>query len=103
MDPIVQRFMAGVSDAGAAVLSGRTADVPPEQAFRMGVEAILPEIFGAWGIAFMPTMERATVTRRRIDMLCGRVVTEYKAPGVLGSAAGYAAATEQAQDYLQQL
>lgn len=83
--------------------AGDLGGLLPEQAFRCHVEAALPEVFGVWGITFMPSMERATVTKRRIDMLCGRLVTEYKAPGVLGTPAGYEAALEQTKDYIEQL
>lgn len=103
MDPTVDRFLSVVRDAAASVKSGATGGLPPEQAFRRSVEASLPGIFAGWGIAFMPTLERATVTRHRIDMLCGRVVTEYKAPGVLATPAGYDGALDQAKDYIEQL
>lgn len=103
MEPIVARFLGCVREAAERVIRGETSGLPPEQAFRAAVEAVLPEVFAGWGIAFMPRMERATVTKRRIDMLCGRVVTEYKAPGVLATAAGYDSALEQAKDYIEQL
>lgn len=92
-----------MSDAANAVVRGETRGLRPEQAFRSSVEALLPEMFAGWGIAFMPTLERATVTKRRIDMLCGRVVTEYKAPGILTADAGYSQALEQTKDYIEQL
>lgn len=103
MEPIVKQFMTVVSAAAAAVRSGNTGGQLPEQAFRIAVEAELPGIFGAWGISFMPSMERFTVTKRRIDMLCGRLVTEYKAPGVLGTGAQFESALKQARDYIEQL
>lgn len=103
MEPMIERFMSVVSNAAADVKAGKTGGKLPEQAFRLAVEAALPSIFSTWGIAFMPSMERATVTKRRIDMLCGRLVTEYKAPGVLGTVAGFEAALEQTRDYIEQL
>jgi hypothetical protein len=103
MEPIVENFLGRVREAAERVAHGETGGLPPEQAFRTAVEAVLPGIFSEWGIAFMPSMERATVTKRRIDMLCGRVVTEYKAPGVLATTAGYNGAIEQARDYIEQL
>jgi hypothetical protein len=102
-DPLVQKFYALVRNAAASVRRRIEPGVKPEQSFRRFVEAALPEIFGDWGIAFMPSMERATVTKRRIDMLCGRVVTEYKAPGILGSSQAYGEALDQAKDYIEQL
>ena len=103
MDLIVEQFLHAVGNAASEVRAGRTGGQRPEQAFRRAVEAALPEIFGLWGIAFMPSMERATVTKRRIDMLCGRLVVEYKAPGVLADSSGYEEALDQARDYIEQL
>jgi hypothetical protein len=103
VEAIVEKSLGVVRDAAGVVRAGDVGDLLPEQAFRRRVEATLPEVFGSWGITFMPSMERATVTKRRIDMLCGRLVTEYKAPGVLGSPTGYEAALEQARDYIEQL
>ncbi len=103
MEAIVEHFLEAVRDAAAAVRKRKPDGTPPELAFRRIVEAALPGIFESWGIAFMPSMERATVTKRRIDMLCGRLVTEYKAPGVLATQAGYDEAMEQARDYIEQL
>jgi len=103
VDDIVLEFHEAVHRAAASVKAGDTDGLPPEQAFRRRVEAALPKFFGQWGIAFMPSMERATVTKRRIDMLCGRLVTEYKQPGVLATNLGYSDALDQAQDYVQSL
>lgn len=103
MEAIVEKFLGVVRDAAGVVRAGDVGGHLPEQAFRRRVEAALPEVFGLWGITFMPSMERATVTKRRIDMLCGRLVTEYKAPGVLASLPGYEAALEQTRDYIEQL
>lgn len=103
MDAAVETFEQTVRRAAEAVGSGNTGGQKPEQAFRRAVEAALSDTFAGWGLAFMPSMERATVTRRRIDMLCGRVVTEYKAPGVLASEGEFQSALEQAKDYIDQL
>jgi len=102
MDEVLEAFHAAVRTAANAT-RGADKTSAPEQVFRRGVEAALSSIFTTWGVTFAPSMERATVTKRRIDMLCGRVVMEYKAPGVLENVAAFSAAQEQARDYLEQL
>ena len=66
MEAIVEEFLGVVRDAACAVRAGTVGGLLPEQAFRRRIEAALPVVFGTWGITFLPSMERATVTNRRI-------------------------------------
>ncbi|HOU89949.1 MAG TPA: N-6 DNA methylase [Polyangiaceae bacterium] len=103
MEPVIERFVARVRQAADGVVGGETGGLPPEAALRVGVEAALSEALAGWGVVFTPALERATVTTRRSGVLCGRVVTEYRAPGALATSAGYEGALEQARDRLERL
>ena len=75
----------------------------PEKIFRQRFESLISCQFKEWAQDFMPDMERVTITGRRLDMLCGRVVVEYKAPKILKTLKNYYSSLEQAQDYIESL
>lgn len=96
-------FSTRISSVADHIKEHGAGSKEPEQVLREDFEAALACHFEEWGIEFEPQMERRTITRGRLDMLCGRVVTEYKAPGVLKSSTGYGEALLQARDYLEDL
>lgn len=98
----VRYFVKVVSEAAKEIKGSETTS-EPEKILRQRIEAVLPTLFSSWGLEFEPDMERTTVTKRRIDMLCGRVVTEYKAPGILASQKEYGKAIGQARNYIEEL
>lgn len=101
MNNLITQFVQIVREAAEKIR--REAPSDPEKSFREVVDPKLPEILSAWGVELSVSKERCTITNRRIDMLCGRIVLEYKAPGILARDSDFEQALYQTQDYMESL
>lgn len=104
---IAERFYNDIVRIAAKVRAKHkrgNLDEKPEAAFRLEFEKLL-EREGILGeTALEPSKERViSQTGTRLDMLCGRVITEYKAPGLLEGDDAFLATVEQTKGYMRGL
>jgi SAM-dependent methyltransferase len=84
----------------ASIIRAHAAEVTLEEPLRIRVESTLRPILEKWGIQWASYEHRIEITGGKEDALYGRVILEYKAPGVLDNRAEYQKAKQKVKGYI---